>query len=301
MSPERSVLLACMSASLLWASSLSVAHAEEPQRSYATTKIEIDASALEGSGSTMERSIARLSRNEVQEALTRELSKQVMVVEKGAEATVYVELEWKDYETSHYELRIAIRRGASSRMIVVDECKLCDEGKLAAKVVAKVPGLLPFLAEDTGEPVAVTEPEAEPKTELEPEPSVGSEPTDEEPVVPADDGSLEDEAKARPIGALGISGAVVGAGGLAGIIYGSVLLSRGTTTKIDASDPRFVLEESFARPGAIWLGVGVGTAVVGAAMVAVDLTVLRKRRTSRVTFHPAMGPAFTGATMRTRF
>lgn len=290
------VCAVCAVALLGWTASSSVAHAFAPKPAYADTRVEVDASKLEGGGSTMEKSVASLSRNEVREAVAKSLGKHLSVVDEGGQAVVHVELLWRDYETSYYGVRIEVRRDGEAELVAVDECKLCDEEKLAAKVAARVPEVLPFLEQKAEPAVAEPEPEAS-------EPGATPEPRGE-PVDSAPTDRLEDDVKPRPLGALGITGIVVGAGGLAGVVYGSVLLSRPTTTRVDGEGERFVVEESYTRPGGIWLGVGLGVTVVGAAMVAVDRTVLRKRRESqsqRLTVRPAVGPALTGATLHIRF
>jgi hypothetical protein len=96
-----------------WMFTPALAYAAAPKPSYVTTRVEVDATELEGEGSTMEKSVASLSRNEVAQAVRRDLAKHVTVVDKGGDVVVHVTLAWKDYETSHYGVSVEIRRGSN--------------------------------------------------------------------------------------------------------------------------------------------------------------------------------------------
>jgi hypothetical protein len=271
----------------------SLAHAAAPKPVYSTARVEVDASELEGEGSTMEKSVASLSRNEVLRALSRDLAEHVTVVDKGAEAVVYVSLVWKDYETSHYGVRVEIRRGSTARLVVVDECKLCDEGKLAAKVAGRVEDLLPYLAVEPAE--AATEPEVESEVKAEPE---TSEPwVEPEPVV--DDGP--GYRRVGVAGYVGIGALALGVGGVAGGI--AVLLEDPTEGYVPNDD--YQLERRDRVPlGGTLVGVGGALLVTGAVLVAVDQTILRRRRAERgrsIVLLPSVSPTTVGLGLTARF
>jgi hypothetical protein len=53
--------------------------------------------------------------------------------------------------------------------------------------------------------------------------------------------------------------------------------------------------------GGIVLGAGLAVAAAGATMLAVDLTVLRKRSARRLAIAPALSPSMAGLDLRLRF
>lgn len=284
---ELSISLVC-GAFLGWSASSSVAYAAAPKPSYAETRVEVDASKLERGGSTMEKSVASMSRNEVLQAVTQGLGKHVTVVDEGGEAVVHVELLWREYETSYYGVRIEVRRGSEAELVAVDECKLCDEEKLAAKVASRVPEVLAYLVNEQEEP------EAQPREEPQPEAEPGaSPPTQEQQPSPEED----DGPGYRRVGVAGYVGIASLALGVAGLAGGIPVLLEEPTTGARPNDD-YVIETRDRVPlGATLVGIGGGLLLTGAVLVAVDQTVLRKRRARRgaVTLVPSLSP--TGANL----
>lgn len=289
--------IACSSVLLAWVSTPSLTHARAPRPSYSTARVDVDASALEGEGSTMEKSVASLSRNEVAQAVRRDLAKHLTVVDKGAEVVVYVTLIWKDYETSHYGVRMEIRRGSSSQLVVVDECKLCDEEQLAAKVAGRVEDLLPYLVVETEGPEPVGKAEVEPEpVGVEPEPEVSEPRVEPEPV---NDGP--GYRRVGVAGYVGIGALALGAGVTLG---GVILLLQDPTIRIPPNDT-LVEEETQPRTlGTVLTAAGAGLLVSGVVLVVVDQTVLRKRRSQRkaaAMLHPSLSPAGFSISVSGRF
>lgn len=274
-----------------------LAHAHAPKPSYSTTQVEVDASELEGEGSTMEKSVASLSRNEVLRTMRRDLARHLTVVDEGAEAVVHVTLVWKDYEASHYGVTVEVRRGGSMRLAVVDECRLCDEEKLAAKVAGRVEDVLPYLVDGapSGPVAGEAEPEGEPEARaLQAEPLAEPDPAR----------TTEDEPEPRRVGVaayVGFGAIALGVGGLAGGI--AVLLEEPTERFRPADD--YVLERRDRVPlGAALVGVGGALLVTGAVLVAIDQTVLRKRRAGRarsLVLVPSVSPSTVGLGISARF
>ncbi|PRQ04057.1 hypothetical protein ENSA5_11050 [Enhygromyxa salina] len=100
------------------------------------------------------------------------------------------------------------------------------------------------------------------------------------PAPPADEacdaGVLEEPAPALgPVAYVGIG---AGALGLGATIAGAVLLSRGKIST-DALGGPSVDSIDYRPPGAALVGVGLGALVIGKVLLALDLSVLRERRT----------------------
>jgi len=84
-------------------------------------------------------------------------------------------------------------------------------------------------------------------------------------------------------------------------MYGGVLLSKGSNFAPDTEDLQFVVQERYDRPGWTWLGVGLGTAAIGAALLALDLTILRRNRERQLAFHPLLQRRSTGVAVHLKF
>ncbi|MEX1364159.1 MAG: hypothetical protein AB1Z98_13610 [Nannocystaceae bacterium] len=108
-------------------------------------------------------------------------------------------------------------------------------------------------------------------------------------------------ARIRPIGGLGITGIVVGAGGLATTVAAAVDLRRGE--RVDEPTSAGLTNTTDFRPrGRALLGVGLGLLVTGAVLVGVDVGLRAKKRKRRaVDVGFGLAPSFTGASVRGRF
>jgi hypothetical protein len=82
-------------------------------------------------------------------------------------------------------------------------------------------------------------------------------------------------ASVRQLGAAGYVGISSSVLGLGSTIGSSVLLARGSP------DPTSVQDVNLRAPGTVLVGAGLGMMVVGAVLLAVDLTVLEQRRRSK--------------------
>jgi len=184
-----------------------------------------------------------------------------------------------------YEVKVHVERDGETTDAgtMTFSCKLCRVVEVQDLVLDKVPQIVDALrAEPEPDPaLAPAQPELQPKLKREP--------------------TVSEPPKARVIGALGITGAVGSVAGLGGAIYGGVLLARGSSSGPDSADDRFDLLERHDRPGWTWFGVGLGTAAIGAALLAVDLTVLRRHRQGQLAFHPFLKRRTTGVALHLKF
>lgn len=158
-------------------------------------------------------------------------------------------------------------------------CKFCPQSMVADKVAENLPGALDLL-----ERTEAAEAEAE-----------------NEAVAPAGaPTTIEDEpAKAeRPIGWLGITGAVVAGGGLATTIAGAVRLAQGEVAEPSQMSQQRV--EDYRPQGRVLLGVGVSALAMGTAALVVDV-VMRKKKRDALAVAPNWLPHGAGVAVSGRF
>lgn len=108
-----------------------------------------------------------------------------------------------------------------------------------------------------------------------------------------------DNDRVAPLGPWGISGIVVGAGGIATLIAGGVDLGRG-----EVAEDTFGQDETrdFRPRGRALVGVGVGLVVVGALAVGIDAGMrANKRKEASARLRLDAGPRFVGASLVGRF
>lgn len=158
-------------------------------------------------------------------------------------------------------------------------CKFCPQSMVADKVAENLPAALDLLerakaaSEDGGEAVAAP---------------AG------EPANPSDH-----PAKAvRPIGWLGITGAVVAGGGLATTIAGAVRLAQGEVAEPSTTSRQRV--EDYRPQGRVLLGVGLGAVALGTAAVVVDV-VMRKKKRDALAVAPTWLPRGAGVVFSVGF
>jgi hypothetical protein len=173
-----------------------------------------------------------------------------------------------------FEFTLAVTSsGARVGDVISAKCELCTESELVDAVESKLEGVI---------------------AELEP-PKAAEAPADD-PVAPLtrqQDPPVDQDR--RKIGGKGIAGAVLLAGGAAGIIVGGTLAALPDKPKVD--EPLF--EKTTKPPGFALLGVGVGLAIAGGVLIAVDLTQRKKKR--RAALSPSFGRDHVAATVTLQF
>ncbi|MCX4239733.1 hypothetical protein [Paraliomyxa miuraensis] len=159
-------------------------------------------------------------------------------------------------------------------------CKFCPQGMVADKVAENLPAALDLLER--------TEATAEDQGKGEPASPIGEPPTvTDEPAKPV-----------RPIGWMGITGAIVAGGGLATTIAGAVRLAQGEVAEPSQASQQRV--EDYRPQGRVLLGVGVSALAMGTAALVVDV-VLRKKKRDAVAVTPTWSPHGAGLALSGRF
>ncbi len=211
---------------------------------------------------------------------------EVSVVEEASAPRILVTLRWANHEDSIYGVTMKTQReGEAPRELEQFECE-CVDSSLTDAVLTRMPAALRQLAEEA--PVAASEAAAP------------GEPVDGG-TEPGPEGPPGRSPKAAVIGPVGVVGVVVAAGGLGMVGLGAARLAKGQTEQLSADEQR-VTQRDHRPSGRAWLGAGLGTAAVGITMLAIDLTVLRKKRRARaLTWAPWMGPRDAGLSVQGRF
>lgn len=258
------------------------ASTEERQRELSEVIVEIDTSALvEIEGQFASDKTARYVRTDVVAALQD--THNVAVVKDGAAPTITVTLRWVDQPESIYGLEVTTRRdGEDLRMVETFDCECIDPG-LSEAVLKRLPAALAQLREPA-------------ESEVDDNPAESNTTPPALPNESTDDG----ETKAAAVGPLGIVGIVTTVGGLGMAGYGIVQLGRGESQDLGDNEHEGTRRD-YRPAGRAWLGAGIGTAVVGATLMIVDLTVLKKRRAKAVSVTPTASPTQVGLTLRGQF
>jgi hypothetical protein len=111
----------------------------------------------------------------------------------------------------------------------------------------------------------------------------------------------ERRPRPRPLGPVGTGGIVLGGAGLGVAIAGIVRMTQPNAYMPDPTNHELRIVTYTRIQGGIVLGTGLAVAAAGATMLAVDLTVLRKRSARRFAVAPALLPTMAGLDLRIRF
>ena len=121
------------------------------------------------------------------------------------------------------------------------------------------------------------------------------------PAAPPASSPTEPRPRPRPLGPVGAGGIVLGGAGLGVAIAGIVRMTQPDVPLSEPGDREYITFTDTRIQGSIVLGAGLAFAAVGATMLAVDLTVLRKRAARRLAVAPALSPSMAGLDLRIRF
>jgi hypothetical protein len=104
-----------------------------------------------------------------------------------------------------------------------------------------------------------------------------------------------------PLGPLGSGGVVVGSTGLGLAIAGIVRMSQPSSFMPDPSNHELLIVTDTRIQGSIVVGAGLAVVAAGVAMLAIDLTVLRRRYARRLFVTPTLLSTTVGLDLRARF
>lgn len=197
-----------------------------------------------------------------------------------ADDAITIRVDYVDAEDLEYAIYVDVYDDGEKVSPGIDwfMCKFCPQGMVADTIAEKLPAALDLLDQ------------AEVSERVE----VGNEPPQAEP---RDGDELADE-RTRPIGWLGVTGALVGAGGLATTIAGAVRIGQGEVAESSQSSQQRVTD--YRPQGLVLLGVGASALLLGSTALVVDL-VMRKKRRERAALGPTSLPHGAGLSVSGRF
>jgi hypothetical protein len=188
--------------------------------------------------------------------------------------------KFKDIELFKYELHFELVEGDNvTKLIDPVVCEKCYDDVIVSTVGAQVPTLLEAVDARTA----------------------AVDPGDGDP-GDGDSGDGDSTPSRKPIGPIGGVGIGVAAAGLGITIAGAVQWSRGRVPDDDLTR-RTSEGRDYTGQGQLLVGLGAGALVVGVVMLAVDLSVLAKRRNgaARAQLLPTIGPERAGIVVQGRF
>lgn len=282
--PIRSMLVLALSLSMSVAPVAAVAQAPQAEAAAKPSRlwIETDTQALGERGVGMQAAVTR----ELRSAFEAE---GVKLVDEQQPNAVHLRLRFsgmaEDVRVFNYVLHFELVQGnTSTELIEPVSCPRCFDETLYNTIAAKVPTLLEAI-------------EAEPK--------INAVAADGNPDGnPAENGHEDPsvEPLPKPIGPVGISGAVVLAAGIGLSIGGGVVLANPKQREIQGHQI-LGIERNRTPLGISLVVPGVTLVVVGTAMLAVDLSRRAKQRkgAQSITVIPTLSPSSAGIGVVGRF
>lgn len=216
------------------------------------------------------------------EATTALAEADVTLVEGTAPSTIAVSVRYNSDDDHEITLEVT-NKGEPTQTVDGSPfiCEACSENELLAKIREVAPQAAPLLPADDDKPG--------------PEQGTSSEANGggNDPIT--DDGSY------RKIGPLGYVGIVGLAGGLGLTIFGAVDLSKGRETTGGSDAETNEINDHRPR-GLAFVSAGAGVVVLSAVALAIDLTVLKKKRARRAArVSPMLSPSVAGLSVSGRF
>jgi hypothetical protein len=252
-----------------------------------TVAVEIDASSIKPEGPGIRRQLG--------DKVTTALAKRGIELDEAAANRLRIEVRQPSFITYDVTFEVMVDGVVVEPGLERVKCERCPLARMDEAVLAKLPDAI-ALMERANEAKDVPPPPAKPDP-------VESEPTAEETIAPpSEPGSTPKERPSRwnLLGPVGISGIVVGTGGVIVVAAGAGMMLTPPTVKPDPGALEFDLHRDPERTGRALVGVGAAAAVVGGVLLAVDLTLLRQRR-RQLTRLPRVGPSFGGIVIEGRF
>lgn len=221
-------------------------------------------------------------RTTITTSLTETLATEGRELVDSAPTTLRVRVEYLAEENLDYTIIYEALQGSESLGEAASlTCSGCVEAKLVRTISEGVPAALVRIDELVAAQAVPTAPPEEPPP-AEPPP-----------------------ARVPPIGALGIVGSIIAAGGVATLVVGGLELPKGSEYG-PPDDNGDVIVREHGRTGQVLLAAGGGALLVGVVLLATDVALRSKRnkaaksRAARVPT-PLLGPGFVGMGLSGRF
>lgn len=249
--------------------------------------VEIDASSIKPEGPGITRQLIG--------KVTSALADQGVSIDEAS--TRQIRIEVRETSFISYEVKLVISvDGAIVEPGLEDVlCERCPLARMDAAVVAKLPDAIALMERAT-EPEPAVAPMVAPEL-------VEQEQNEEDgartPLEQSDEPARE-RRRWNLIGPVGITGITVGTGGLLMVAAGVVKLASPPVLKQDPGAHEYDISHDPERTGRILVGVGAATAIVGSVLLAVDLTVLRRKR-SAIARMPVVVPGIGSLMLEGRF
>jgi hypothetical protein len=250
--------------------------------------VDVDASSIKPEGPGITRQLG--------DKVTKALADQGIAVDDASARQLRIEVRQTGFISYDVTFVVEVDGVVIQPGIENVTCEKCPLAKMDAAVVAKLPEAIALM-----EKAAKTEPHAPAATQDPGELALGAERAASEAAGPAE--AVEDPAQRRSskaLGPVGISGIVVGAGGLALTAAGIAKMVEPPTVEQDVRTPEYDVTEDPERTGRALLGVGIATALVGGVLIAVDATVLWRKRQALARM-PRVVPGIGSLVIKGRF
>lgn len=207
------------------------------------------------------------------------------VVDDGAATTLRVRVEYLDAEDLEYAIYYDVQRDAVLADVPWVACVGCVDAKLLRTIGEGLPKALARVDELAS---AASE---EGESESGEGGGTTGDPSEDPPPRP----------QVAKIGPLGIAGSIVAAGGLATLIAGAIELPKGEELgRLDGHTLEYL---DHGKTGRVLLGTGASVLVVGVALLATDLALRSKQRSTKSARVPVpvLAPSFVGLALHGRF
>lgn len=246
--------------------------------------VEVDASSIKPEGPGIARQLGG--------KVTSALAQQGIAIDDASPRQLRIEVRQTGFISYEVAFVIEVDGVAVQPGLENVTCEKCPLAKMDAAVVAKLPDAL-ALMEQASEPEPVAPPEPA-------EPAGGTDDGAAGSLTEPSDAPAQDRKRPTPIGPVGITGIVIGAGGVALTVAGIAKLAEPPTVEQDARAPEYDINEDPAPMGRALLGAGIATTLMGGVLIAVDLTVLRRKRADHARV-PMVVPGIGSLVIKGRF
>lgn len=249
--------------------------------------VEVDASSITPEGPGIEKQLGG--------KVTSALEDRGVAVDGASTRRLRIEVRQTSFISYDVTLAVTVDGVVVTPGLEHVTCERCPLARMDEAVVAKLPDAIALMEradEMEPEPVEIG---PQPEQEPDPEEKRSASGPDEEHDEPE-----REAAQWRLIGPLGISGIVVGTGGVIMVAAGAVKMISPPTVEKDTSAPEYDVNRDPESTGRALVITGAAIAAVSGVLVAVDLTVLRRKRREHAKM-PVLHPSIGGFVIEGRF